>query len=620
MADETRTDNKPIDNPGDNPGTNPVDNPQQPTPESDQQSAPKPHTIPKSKKEAPAWLQAIGGFFKAIFVTPWALMQKVFLRIAGGKKMVEATEQKLLEELKEQEVHKAETKQAAFLEREINDLLKERMQDPAYTTEGLAITKVAIEPNVTGEDGVKYSITVTCTNDGKDGGEYQLHMSQDGRLLYNAIVPEELQLQLQELIKSASLTSGEPEVGYYEEPFEENIDQDANGLVISVGPPQHLPKDTPDSNDEQLIAAVTITGPDVDGTTYNCTATFERGHIRVDNLPTNLATNPIVAQTIYQAFKPILEQNLRDSVRDTGNPIEQIQAKAIQDGFINTLHSIDTAASADPQKSTSMFLIPSADGHTTVINQNIQPGKPNGNVSHLHAFHLDTNNPQCVEFDAIPNAEPRRTQFANQSFGPTQPEKPRLASLAQFYYVATNQQCFPIQHDEAGRVTEQFIVVGDRDQAARADKLSEIACAHVIQRHEGFELRTETHLSNTDLQKFAHILSSNDAPATFTAATRSAAATTLNQAAHYAQSDKQFTRYFVMGDTVMSYDGTTFTMQRPNDKAPFEYAAEKLDADTIETAYSQYSQSRGEHAQPNVDETQIDIDTPPSTDEVEETI
>lgn len=611
MADENRTDNNPIDNPSDNHGTNPTDNPQQPTSESNQQPTPKPHTVPKTKKEPPAWLQAIGGFFKAIFVTPWALMQKVFLRIAGGKKMVQEADEQLVHELKEEKVRKAGLERAKFLEREINDLLKERMQDPAYTAEGLAITKVAIEPNVTGDDSVKYSITVTCINNGKDGGEYQLHMGQDGRVLYNAIVPQELQLQLHELIKSASLTAGEVEVGDHEEPFHEEpvpppdpqalvqahtVRNDHNGIDVTVTR----------SKDK---AVVEITGPK--GESYDCTAALVGGHIRVDGLPQNIASNAVISQTIYQAFQPLLEHNLAVTGPAAGLSPELMQQRTLEGAFMDVRASVYNNLSADAasiDKSTSMFIIPSADGHATVINENISPNNQRGDRIHLNAYQLDTTTPTNFQFqqgtvlNRKTKEEEQGTIITHQAFYLTQAEPAWNTNLAQFYYAATHLGAMPTHPHE------QFIAFGDQAEIARTSDLRLVTCAKAIHREEGFELQSETHLDNTQLQTLAKMLYRDDSPTTFSTETRSVAAEVLSQAAQFEQQGEKFTRYFVMGDTVMNYDGKTLTMQRPGDDKPLTYTTDKLDADIIETAYSEYSaQNRDEHEQLTTDEVETSL-------------
>lgn len=607
MADERRPDNTTLDNPVDN-HTNPSS---EENSEHTAQSQSKPHSVPKPKKERPAWLQAIGGFFKALFVTPWALMQKVFLRIAGGKKMVEEADKQLVEELKEQKVRQADSERAKFLEREINDLLKERMQDPAYTADGLAITKVSVNPNVTGDDSILHSITVTCQNGDKDGGEYQIHLGKDGMLRYNAIVPPELQLQLQELIKSASLTVGEAQVGDHEEPFDEEpvpppdpqalvqahtVRNDHNGIDVTVTR----------SKDK---AVVEITGPK--GESYECTAALVGGHIRVDGLPQNIASNAVVSQTIYQAFQPLLEHNLTVTGPAAGLSPELMQQRTLEGAFMDVRASVCNNLSADAtsiDKSTSMFIIPGADGHATVINENISPNNQRGDRIHLNAYQLDTTTPTNFQFqqgtvlNRKTKEEEQGTIITHQAFYLTQAEPAWNTNLAQFYYAATNLGAMPThQH-------EQFIAFGDQAEIARTSDLRLVTCAQAITQEEGFELRSETHLNNTQLQELTSMLHRDDSPTTFSTETRSVAAEVLSQAAQFEQQGEKFTRYFVMGDTVMNYDGKTLTMQRPGDDKPFTYATDKLDADIIETAYSEYSaQNRDEHEQPTTDEVETSL-------------
>lgn len=607
MTDERRPDETPIENPVDNP----IDNPSKPAPESNQPTDPKPHSVPKPKKEAPAWLQAIGGFFKALFVTPWALMQKVFLRIAGGKKMVEEAEKQLVEDLKEQKVRQAESERASFLEREINDLLKERMQDPAYTADGLAVTKVTVSPNVTGDDSILHSITVTCQNGDKDGGEYQIHMGRDGMLRYNAIVPPELQLQLQELIKSANLTTGDTQVGDHEEPFDEES--------ISPPDPQALVQAHTVRNDLNGIdvtvtrskdkAVVEIAGPK--GESHECTATLVGGHIHVDGLPQNIASNAVVSQTIYQAFQPLLHHNLTVTGPAAGFSLELMQQRTLEGAFMDMRASVCNNLSADAasiKKSTSMFIVPSADGHVTVINENISPNNQRGDRIHLNAYQLDITNPTNFQFqqgtvlNRNTKEEEQGTIITHQAFYLTQAEPAWNTHLAQFYYAATNLGVMPTHPHE------QFIAFGDQTAIARTSDLRLVTCVQAVTQEDGFELRSETHLNNTQLQELTNMLHRDDAPTTFSTETRAAAAEVLSQAVQFKQQGEKFTRYFVMGDTVMSYDGSTLTMQRPSADKPFTYATDKLDADIIETAYSEYSsQNRNEHEQPSTDEVETSL-------------
>lgn len=661
MTDERRPDETPIQNPIDNP----IDSPSNPSPEANQPPEPKPHSVPKQKKEAPAWLQAIGGFFKALFVTPWALMQKVFLRIAGGKKMVEEAEKQLVEDLKEQKVRKAESERASFLEREINDLLKERLQDPAYTSDGLYITNVSINPNITGDDSILYSISVTCKNGDKDSGEYQIHMSRDGQLLYNAIVPPELQLQLQELLKSASLTAGDPQVGDYEEPSEyepapaPNPDAliEAHTVSNQDGRVDITVTRSKNNADIDLIYEAKDSSGNLVKLQRQCKATLVDGHIRIDNLPQSVASNAMVSQTIYQAFQPFIQHDFTEQAKKGISP-ELRHKDTLEKAFVSLCLSVGSNHTADIQnltKSTSMFIIPGVNGMATVINENISPENKRQDLIHLNAYQLDVTNPQNYQFQQTPLYEQDNTtgeyhpkmvpkkdennnvitkkdengkEIIDQTTGKPQIEEVQAigtkvthqiiqqdlferawnAELAKWYYAATNTGVMTTKRNEQGQATHQFLAFGDKQKIDDTGDPSFVTCVKAVTQAEGFELQSESHLNHAQLQEFANMLHRDDNPTTFSTETRSAAAKVLSQAAQYKQQGEDFTRYFVMGDTVMSYDGSTLTMQRPGDKQPFMYAADKLDADIIETAYIDYNaQTRDEHEQPSNDEVEPDL-------------
>ena len=90
---------------------------------------------------------------------------------------------------------------------------------------------------------------------------------------------------------------------------------------------------------------------------------------------------------------------------------------------------------------------------------------------------------------------------------------------------------------------------------------------------------------------------------TFSPETKADAVDILTEAQQAMADGKQYTRYFVMGDTVMGYDGANLTIQRPGDAEPFAYAADKLDAEVIEAAQTDY---RAQRAHDGVDEHAID--------------
>lgn len=673
MAEEVRPDETIFD---DHTGHQTSENP---TPSDNQNTAtPKPHSVPKAKKEAPAWLQAVGGFFRALFVTPWALMQKVFLRIAGGKKMVEETEKQLVEELKEQKVRQAEIDRSKFLEREINDLLQKRLQDPAYTSDGLYISSVSINPNITGDDSILSSITVACNNGKQDAGEYQMHMSQDGRILYNAIVPHELQLQLQELIKSVSLTASNPEVSDYDEHFfDEPVDDqpeqspvqvytahndtrnphERKGLDVTV---KRWTEDVQNGDVTVSVSKAKLQVIDTKGTRQSYDVDLVGGHLQVHNLPQHIASNATVAKTIYQAFQPLLQHNQTLSAQHEGVSREALHESALQDAFrhvhtsaLNHMNSAKdtlqqyfaqceaapetTTPDVLPKPSTSMFIIPNLDGTITVVNENVSlynkdkehnpvvtPNKRD--FVHLNAYFLDTNNPETCAFKTVlqpakdkqgreiideKTKEPQQervTQIIHQTVSAQHTDRTLDVRIAQFYHAATQCQVMPVTSPE-GLMTHQFMTCSD-NHASPPNNPGDITCVKAIATHEGFVLESEQHLNQSQIQEFTQLLHRDGDPTTFSTETRASAAEVLNKAAQFAQQGKRFTRYFVMGDVAMSYDGNTLSMQRPGDDKPVEFAINKLDAESIEAAYSEY------YAQ-NRDTYEHDIIT---EDEVEETL
>jgi hypothetical protein len=284
-----------------------------------------------------------------------------------------------------------------------------------------------------------------------------------------------------------------------------------------------------------------------------------------------------------------------------------------------------------------MFIIPNLDGTITVVNENVSlynkdddnnlivtPDKHD--FVHLNAFFLDTNNPKTCAFKTVlqpkkdkqcreiidektqkPKQE-RVTQIIHQTVSAKHTDRALDMHIAQFYHAATQCQVMPVTSPE-GLITHQFMTCSDSHTSPPNNPCG-ITCVKATATHEGFVLESEQHLNQSQIQEFTQLLHRDGNPTTFSTETRASAAAVLNKAAQFAQQGMHFTRYFVMGDVAMSYDGNTLSMQRPGDDKPVKFAINKLDAESIEAAYSEY------HAQ-NRDTYEHDIIT---DDEVEETL
>jgi hypothetical protein len=559
----------------------------------------KTKSAPNTGDKKSLW-QTIKGFFKAIggvLAAPALMLQKLMLRIIGGKEAVKESEKAFADALKEAQVKQATKEAREFNEREVNKILEERMKTPEWT-EGLHITGVNFIDNETGQDSVLHSIVVQCNQDGHFAGEYRVHVGVDGQLLKNNIVPNDVFKQLAELMEEAQLQAGNTQVG---DNGEQDHTQDDTGVPVEENGPPADPYTTINEHNGKEVtvvrdpnapkAVITITEGDREST---YTAQYEGGHIRIEGMDQRDSASALVAQTVYQAFKPIIDADRASLSHSKGVSLDKVAAA---EAFRDMRETVTTTLStpADQLKQCSaMFIIPTSQDSVSVVRANISPAnleKGKHDLIHMHTFRLDTKDGQNFAFETVQHGSQSVTKLADVSVYPSMATTPNALNTAmmQVQYAATRLPVID-SHQTPENTTVQMVAVADEAKFDATGNINLIACAHVVPQHDGFELQTERTLTHAEIQSVMAHIPQND-NTVFSDETYADAVDALKQSAGVRNDGQAYTRYFVIGDAAFAYDGHNLSIQRAGDDKPFVKEVKELDSEAIQDAYADYAKA-----------------------------
>ncbi len=607
MADERKHDDTHVENPVEETAETTAPKHDETQPENNK----KPHKVEKEKREAPQWLKNIGAFFKTLFVTPWALLQKIMLRIAGGKELVKEAEAQIVADAKNSKVNEAQEQNAKFMEREINDLLKEYTQDKEYC-KGLHITAVEFGKNVTGDSSILHTITVTCHNDNLFGGEYQLHLGSDGQLRYNEIVPDVLQMQLSNLISRIQLKAAPEHNGGYDENgdfhgFDEDTPGPANPTANETADKKAVngtEVDVQFPNGPAAPAVITLKVSKVDEKdatvdTHEATFSAENQSGRIFITGTS-ADNPMASiDACNSALAYQVYQNFRTSLTNA----ETTNADVLGQAFNSSIGDVvDMVQGASKMNGSAMIIIPLEGEKALVIDAE---RAPKDNALWLNAYRIDTTPGQSLEGISFEGAE----KIAAVRFPADMSLEGRQGNalntrIMQLYCAAAGVQSYQTQSADG---QPAWVIAA---QTKEGQKTVDIPCAHFIPEGGGLAVQSEKRLSATDLrallqnipEECIHSMSPTDE--TWIAANRtlqemprqtqapigdgSMMGPELREATQHAS----FARYFVVDDTVIMYTPETRTLHLESER--FQHTVhlssdEMLDADRIATAYEELS-------------------------------
>ena len=548
------------------------------------------------KGEKKSFWQMIKDFFKSVgdvLKTPSLLFQKFMLRLVGGKEAVKAAEQAGADAIKEAQVKEATQRARDFTEREVNKILDERMQTQEWTN-GLHIASVKFMDNETGQDAVSYSIVVQCEENQQFGGEYHIHMGADGQLLRNAQVPDEIFMQLSELMREVQLHSGDVQIS-----ANDDIDMDAD-VIDENQPPEnpfevincHNGKEVTVTRDPNAPQATITVIEGQSERTY--TAQYTGGHIRIEGMAQGDSASALVAQTVYQAFKPVIDSDIA-ALAANGQELYPIAATEAFRDMRDTAHGVLSTPVEELSKTSTMFIIPAEQGSVSVVRANVTPQnvteRGNNDLIHMHTFRLDTKDGQNFTFDTVQQGKKEETKLADVSLYTSMATKPNAlnAAMMQVQYASTHYSALDSHQTPEGQ-TIQLVAFADDAKFAATGNVNLIACAQVVPQHEGFELQTERVLSNAELQGIMAYVPQND-NTTFSPETYADAVDVLKQSAGVRGDDQAYSRYFVMGDTAFAYDGQHLTVQRAGDAKPFVKDVKELDSEAIQEAYADYAKA-----------------------------
>ena len=642
MAEE-RKDSTTVDNPLE--GTNPVEETGNPNPNPVEPAEETTETGNKGKKgkeettsgktddtkgpkkitnkgEGPKWWEAIKNFFKAIgraLATPKLFLEKLGIRIVGGKEAVKEAEKAFADAIKEQ---KEDMNLATVRERDqksLDQVLEQSLKDPEYT-QGAYITGVQLEKGQVG--GVKYTAKITYMNEG-ELHTCDMDIDANDQLLRNATVPDFVQRNMAELWRDAQVIVRPDSADAHDDIDEQSgPDVPGDGQTPPVNPFQVINEAdgktvevVRDPNDPEK-ATVTVTEGERE---YNYTAHYNNGSISIMGMDRQgHAASALVAKSVYEAFEPLIKADHEKYAKTEGG---DWYAAVAPDAF-SRMRATVAGELAQAQESpdafkaqgshAAMFIIPAQDGTASVVRANITPSNldkqdKKGNVKndaiHMHVFKIDTTQPHDYSFVQAPGRKGKtETKFTDVALSPAMLTQQNAlnAAMMQVQYSATGHGSISVA--ELDGSTTHLIAVAN-EQFERTGAAADIACITCAPKHEGFALYAEHALGNAELQNLIMNVPGVDDPnTTFSPETKADAVDILTEAQQAMAEGKQYTRYFVMGDTVMGYDGTNLTIQRPGDKEPFAYAADKLDAEVIESAQTDY---RAQHAHDGVDEHAI---------------
>lgn len=572
---------------------NPIENPENiHTPEPDTPN--EPDVVPevtKPKKAAPEWWNNMKGFFKMLFVTPIVLMQNIFLRIAGGKDAVEKARIDADALSRDDEARRAGKAEGKRMESEINNLLKARIKsDPNFSKDGLTITSVEVYQPETGRQDIQYAIHVKCANE----SSYAIYLDTSNQLRAASSVPRDVTIQLNELIKDVQLdvvdvtvSGGDPNGPYDTDEYVRNDETQKSAAEHNNANTSKIINDVQVGNNTWEIevaragetAYINVTNK-ITGEEINTKAQFLNGAIYIPNTPD--ALKGAIAQTVYQAYKPLIQKSIDDLRTEIGPEeasvlIQQFAVSAMAGQVYNTTRTLQHSdINEQAPQSTAMYLVPQSNNEITVVTHNTNPAaKKNENVAYLHAYHMDVNNSQNFKFNR--NAD-GKAQSEDITIRRNLPQTVVSNNIAQWCFNATN-------------ATDSQILIMNEHSAAytiRADnKSNQLVTVVTEAHHNGVAMRAQNELTDDQIQNLIPLISSN---MPYNENALADAAKILS-----ASVGKEYHDYFMMNNVVMQYDGKSlsFSSMVPNSQVLYKHGVPvngELTADILDTALSQYHQ------------------------------
>jgi hypothetical protein len=603
--------------------------------------------ITKVKKEMPEWLIGIRDMLKMLFVTPVVLVQNLLVRLTGGKEAVKALREETADQIKADKVRQANKAEGDFLQDEINNLLKFRAQDPEYTTDGLTITSVEVFQPKMGKDDILYAIHVKCANGSEYGAaEYALYMDQNRQLRTSSVVPREVALQLDELIRAVDLQYPDLSVG---DVIEE--DEIPDGYDQPNEPEQDSPHNTPEysrvHNDcdgidvdvvrSHLSAFVNIViTKDDKSTVYHAKAEYINGAIQIDGLPAE-ADKAVVAQTVYQAYAPHLnntqisyaqkgipQKELNDCAMETmiayvhhsiKNTLAEREQKNTPDGHNKEVNSTEQAPTegSEPKAETekivnktevSMYILPGIDGQPAlVVSEHKLPdktGEPQDTNKknkkpvdiYLNGRQLETTNATNFNFMQKNGTDINVSTHFSQGMHPNTIS----AKLGGWFYRASNAEGV---HVFRMNKYEALCTMAPEGR---------IVSALVDTQHDGTKICTQNPITNGELKAIAEVVSPKnvDWSTAFSDNTYTKAAELLAKSASEAARNKSHRNYFVMGDSAFRYDGKELEMCKLGVDATYKVQMTNIDAQKLQEAHinglAALSMESSREEQPYIDE------------------
>lgn len=608
----------PIENPDENIHTPEEDThtPEPDTPKEPQDTQNEPQEIvpkvTKPKKAAPEWWNNMKGFFKMLFVTPIVLMQNIFLRIAGGKDAVEKARLDADALSRGDEARRAGKAEGKRMEREINNLLEARIQsDPNFSKDGLTITSVEVYQPETGRQDIQYAIHVKCANE----SSYAIYMDTSNQLRAASSVPRDVTIQLNELIKDVQLdivdvtvSEGDPNAPY--DPRDEYGQDDETQKSAAEHNNANMSKiinDVQVGNNSWEIdvtragetAYINITNK-ITGEEIKTKAQFLNGAIYVPNTPD--ALKGAIAQTVYQAYKPLIQKSIDDLRTEIGPEqasvlTQQFAVSAMAGQVYNTTRTLQHSdINEQTPPSTAMYLVPQPNNEITVVTHNTNPAaKKNENVAYLHAYHMDVNNSQNFKFNRSADG---KTQSEDIAIRRNLPQTVVSNNIAQWCFNATNATDF------------QLLIMNEHSAAytIRADNENNQLVTVVTEtHHDGVAMRAQNELTDDQIRNLIPLISSS---MPYNENALADAAKILS-----ASVGKEYHDYFMMNNVVMQYDGKSlsFLSEVSNSQVLYKHNVPvngELTADILDTALSQYHQDLLSHHEDNTIEENGDIEEP----------
>lgn len=547
--------------------------------------------VTKPKKAAPEWWNNMKGFFKMLFVTPIVLMQNIFLRIAGGKDAVEQARIDADALSRDDEARRAGKAEGKRMESEINNLLKARIQsDPNFSKDGLTITSVKVYQPETGRQDIQYAIHVKCANE----SSYAIYMDTSNQLRVTSIVPRDVTIQLDALIKDVQLnvadvtvSGGDPNGPYDTDEYVRDDETQKSAAEHNNAKMSKIINDVQVGNNTWEIdvtrdgetAYINITNQ-ITGEEIHAKAQFLNGAIYIPNTPDTL--KGAIAQTVYQAYKPLIQKSI-DDLRNEIGPEEadvltrQFAVSAMAGQVYNTTRTLQHSdINEQTPPSTAMYLVPQPNNEITVVTHNTNPAaKKNEHVAYLHAYHMDVNNSQNFKFNRSADG---KTQSEDIAIRRNLPQAVVSNNIAQWCFNATNATDF------------QLLIMNEHSAAytIRADnENNQLVTVITETHHDGVAMRAQNELTDDQIRNLIPLISSS---MPYNENALADAAKILS-----ASVGKEYHDYFMMNNVVMQYDGKSlsFLSEVPNSQVLYKHSVPvngELTADILDTALSQYHQ------------------------------